>query len=66
MPGKAAWLDLENDEQLEFEFFLAEKLKIGTVAEMRARMSHGEFVYWSRYYSRRAAEAELEAKKASA
>lgn len=33
-----------------------------TVAEMRSRMSNQEFVYWSRFYSRRRQEEELASK----
>lgn len=58
MPGKAAWRSLEDDPELEFEFFLAQKLGM-TVARLRAEMDNGEFVYWSRYYARRAQEREL-------
>jgi hypothetical protein len=39
---------------------LADKLKLGTVAEMRERMGQDEFVMWSRYYARKAQAAELE------
>lgn len=35
-----------------------------TVARLRAEMSNQEFVYWSRFYSRKHAQAELEALKA--
>ncbi len=64
MPGKEAWLALENDEELEFEFFLTQKLGLGTVANMRRVMTQTEFLYWSRYYVRRAQEQELEQAKA--
>jgi hypothetical protein len=59
VPGKAAYLEFEDDPDLEFEFFLAKELGGMTVTEMRARMSNQEFVYWSRFYSRRDAEREL-------
>lgn len=63
MPGKAAWLALEENHDLEFEYFLAQKLSM-TRARMIAEMSNAEFVYWSRFYSRREAENEVEAAKA--
>lgn len=37
-----------------------------TVRRMRAEMDSGEYLYWTRYYARRAQERELEAKKAGA
>lgn len=63
MPGKAAWLHLEDDPDLEFEFFLAAELGM-TVARLRAEMSNGEYVYWTRYYGRKAQREELERLKA--
>ena len=62
MPGKAAYLELENDPELEFEHFLGEKLG-RTVAEVRD-MDHAEFVRWSRYYMREGQRRELECKMA--
>jgi len=52
MPPKAAYLEMENDPTLEFEFFLAQKLG-RTVAELR-EMDHAEFVGWGVYYGRKA------------
>lgn len=63
MPGKAAYLELESDPELEFEFSLAAELGM-TVARLRAEMSNQEFVYWSRFYMRKAQRDELEARKA--
>lgn len=63
MPGKAAYLDLDGDPELEFEFYLAQKLGM-TVAQMRAGMSNGEFLYWTRFYARKAQAEELERLKA--
>lgn len=59
MPGKAAYLALENDPDLEFEFYLAYKLGM-TVAEMRARMGNDEYVLWTRFFMRKQQAAELE------
>lgn len=63
MPTKAAYLALEYEPGLEFEFYLAEKLKM-TVGELRARMDQDEFTLWSMYYSRIAQRQELENLKA--
>lgn len=51
-PEKAAYLALDAEPDLEFEYFLCAKLGGMTVAEMRQRMTHHEFVVWSRYYAR--------------
>lgn len=59
--GKQAWLDLQDDPELEFQFFLAAKLG-RTHAELLT-MEHAEYVLWTRYYARRAAEHELELAK---
>ncbi len=48
---------METNPTLEFEFYLAEKLK-RTVAEIR-EMSADEFVGWSVYYGRIAQKAQL-------
>ena len=57
MPGKAAYLDLENDPDLEFEFYLAETLSM-TRAEV-LEMDQAEFVLWSRYLARQAQARQL-------
>lgn len=44
--------------ELEFEFFLAEKLRM-TVAQLRREMSAQEFMQWGIYYSRKAQKQEL-------
>lgn len=62
MPGKAAYLRLENEPGLEFEFYLAQKLS-RTVAELRG-MGNDEFVLWTRFYARKAQADELERLKA--
>jgi hypothetical protein len=48
---------MENDPSLEFEFWLADRLKC-TVAELR-RMSQAEFLGWSVYHGRRAQREEI-------
>jgi lipopolysaccharide assembly outer membrane protein LptD (OstA) len=64
VPGKAAYLALENDPDLEFEFYLASKLGGMTVAEMRQRMGNDEYVLWTRFYMRKQQAQELERLKA--
>ena len=64
-PGKAANLAFEDDPELEFEFFLADRLGL-TLAAMRAQVTQQEFVYWSRFHGRRAQQKELAAKMAGA
>lgn len=59
MPPKA----LVSDDELSFEFFLADRLRM-TVGELRERMSHAEFVYWTRWHALRAQAEELERLKA--
>lgn len=59
MPVKAAYLALQTSPDLEFEHFLAVKLSM-TVQEIRARMTHAEFVRWDMYYARIAQQQELE------
>lgn len=47
--------------ELEFEFYLAEKLGM-TVARLRREMSTTEFMQWGVYFGRKAQRRELEAK----
>lgn len=61
MPPKAIYLEMETGE-LEFEFFLAQKLG-RTVAELR-KIDHAEWVGWCVYYGRKAQREELAAAKA--
>lgn len=62
MPRKATYLEMDRTD-LEFEFFLAEKLGM-TVADLRRRMTQHEFVQWGVYFGRKAQRQELEAKRA--
>lgn len=57
------YLRLENEPDLEFEFFLAEKLG-RTVEELR-QMDSLEFLGWVKYYQRKAQRRELEMGMAS-
>lgn len=63
MPGKAAYKAFEADTELEFEFYLAQKLTM-TVGELRERMSADEFLRWHIYYARKAQREELASKRA--
>lgn len=56
------YLMMENNSDLEFEFYLADRLKM-TVAELR-EMSSTEFLGWSVYHGRRAQRQELATKMA--
>lgn len=58
---KAAYLELEHDETLEFEFYLADRLKT-TVRRLREEMPMAEFLGWQIYHGRKAQRAELAAK----
>lgn len=50
MPGKAAYRELDADDDLNFTYFLADKLGL-MVADLEARMSNSEFVMWSRWHA---------------
>lgn len=57
MPPKAIYLLMETTD-LEFEYFLAQKLGM-TVARMRAEMSAEEYIAWGVYYGRKAQREEI-------
>lgn len=59
-PRKALWLKMETNPEVEFEFFLAEKLG-RTVGELRRVLSQDEYLHWAVYYSRKAQRRELQA-----
>lgn len=63
MPIKAAYLRFETEPELEFEFFLAQKLGM-TVVRLRAEMDQMEFLEWGIFYARKAQRQELEMSKA--
>lgn len=65
VPTKAAYKQLARDPDLEFEHYLAVKLG-KSVRELRASMSHAEFVRWSMYYARIGQERELQELKQQA
>lgn len=57
---RKAFLDAESD--LEFEFYLADRLGM-TVARLRDELGAGEFLYWSRFHMVRQQREELAAAK---
>jgi hypothetical protein len=61
MPPKVIYMKMETSPELEFEFYLAQKLG-KSVAELR-QMSQAEFLGWSVYYGRKAQREELEQAK---
>lgn len=61
MRPKAAYLEFESDEALEFEYYLADRLKT-TVRQLREEMPAAEFMGWQVYHGRRAQRDELAAK----
>lgn len=63
MPIKAAYLRFETTPDLEFDYFLAQKLGM-TVARMRAEVTGAEYLEWGMFYSRKAQREELETLKA--
>lgn len=63
-PGRPPNGFLTNKDNIDFDYFLATELKCGTVAELEARMSAKEYLYWTRYYAVRQQKAELEELKA--
>lgn len=59
MPTKAAYKAFETSPDLEFEFYLAQKLGM-TTARLRAEMTNQEFVEWGIFYARKAQREELQ------
>ncbi len=55
---------MENDPDLEFEFYLADRLSM-TVHNLRRTMSNEEFVSWAIFHGRKAQRQELATKMAS-
>lgn len=56
---------MERNPELEFEFFLAQKLSM-TVAQMRHQVSSEEFLHWYIFFARKAQREELEVMKMEA
>lgn len=59
MPTKAAYELFDAHPEVEFEFYLADRLGM-TVARMREEMTFDEYVSWSIYHARIAQRRELE------
>lgn len=57
MPPKAKYLEMENNPDLEFDHFLAERLR-RTVAEVR-EMDNDEYLSWCVYYGRKAQREQI-------
>lgn len=57
MPPKATYLEMETSPTLEFDFFLAERLK-RTVAEIY-QMDYAEYVGWCVYFGRKAQREQI-------
>lgn len=57
-PTKAIRERLETTDE-GFEYQLADRLKIGTVAELRRRMPSAEFEAWKVFHAIRAQQKEL-------
>lgn len=62
-PEKAKYYEMEEDGDVEWEFFIAQKLGM-TVQEMCERMSNEEFEHWKIYFGRVAQKRELAIKAA--
>jgi hypothetical protein len=60
VPRKATYLEMETTD-LEFEFYLAETLRM-TVTQLRRSMSAREFMQWGVYLGRKAQRKELAAR----
>jgi len=63
MRRKAAYRAFEASADLEFEYYLAERLST-TVATLRQIMSNDEYVRWGIYFARKAQRRELAAEEA--
>lgn len=61
VPRKAAYLLMETTD-LEFEFFLAEKLHM-SVQRLRKEMPAMEFMQWQVYFGRKAQRMEMESSR---
>lgn len=54
-----AYLEFEENSDLEMEYFLTAELGWRSVARLRAGMSNDEFVRWQVFYARKAQRQEL-------
>lgn len=58
VPTKAAYLELETNPDIEFDYYLAEQLGM-TVERLRREMSNSEYLQWNVYYARKAQRTEM-------
>lgn len=63
MPGKATYLLFESRPDIEFDYYLSDRLRM-TVSEMRRSMSGEEYQGWITYHKRKAQQEELARLKA--
>lgn len=59
MPTKAIYETFESSPEVEFDFWLCERLGWRSVERMRREMTAAEYVAWSIYFQRRAQRIEL-------
>lgn len=59
-----AYLALEQEPDLEFTYYLADRLRM-TVSELVNRVSNAEFLHWAMYHGRKAQRSELAQKMAA-
>ena len=62
MQGRRTTKAFEDDPELEFEFMLADRLKM-TVGYLRQHMSNYEFRQWATFLAREAQQRELASKR---
>lgn len=60
---KAAYRALQDNPDLEFEHYLTDRLKLGTVAIMRAVMGSDEYERWKAYVGRERQREEMMSQK---
>ena len=61
MPTKAAYQKFEESPDLEFDYFLTEKLGWGSVERMRRGMPAAEWQAWWVYFGRKAQRRQVAA-----
>ena len=61
MPTKVAYLEIEENDDIAFEFFLGEKLG-KSIAEIR-ELDNLEFMRWGVWFARKAQQKELAQKQ---
>lgn len=64
MPTKAIYEAFDDDESIEFDHFLAERLGWRSVEDLRRGMSAGEWLAWWVYYGRKGQRMQMAAEQA--